>query len=31
MRVLAIPIFIGVICWILYVVAKPKTTSRTDD
>ncbi len=30
MRVLAIPILVGVVCWLLYVVAKPKASSPED-
>ena len=27
MRVLVIPILVGVVCWLLYLVAKPKPSS----
>ena len=30
MRVLVIPILIGVVCWLLYLVAKPKVASPED-
>ena len=30
MRVLVIPILIGVVCWLLYLVAKPKASSPED-
>jgi len=30
MRVLVIPILMGVVCWLLYVVAKPKASSSED-
>ena len=30
MRVLVIPILMGVVCWLLYIAAKPKSSSSEE-